>query len=97
MVVMSKSGFCLMIRGGCHQGAVRCLLGEQTASFQEPWGRRRGGQRAWVTLDRDPICWMLHVYRSDKNSSREEAIFRKYLITVSVFVSPFNLAIKHAG
>lgn len=58
VVVMSKSGFCLVIKGRCHPGVVCCLLGEQMASLQEPWRRRRGGRRARVTLESDSICWM---------------------------------------
>lgn len=54
VVVMSKSGFCLVIKGRCHQGVVCCLLGEQMASLQEP----RACERACMTLHRDPICWM---------------------------------------
>lgn len=37
----------------------------------------------------------VRVYTSNKDSHREEPILRKYLITVGVFVSPSDLAIKH--
>lgn len=61
------------------------------ASLQEPRRRR-------ATCDPRPRPHLLHVHvcTRDRDSYREEPISRKYLITVSVFLSRFLLAIKEA-
>lgn len=59
VVVMSKSGFCLVIKGRRHHGVVCCLLGGTNGLITGVAELKVGAaKRACMTLDRDPICWM---------------------------------------
>lgn len=87
VVVKSESGFCLVIKGRCHQGVLCCLLGEQMASLLEPWRRRRG------LCDPHPgCCACLH---EQQRQPQRRTDLKEVPNNCRRVVSPSDLAIKH--